>query len=209
MQITGGTVSYERRVKTGEFEWKQFTSILNFTSDKGEDPEAALHAASRIAVNHTHQMVGLLKAAPGEVKTTSAGGDAAKAAFADKAAGKTPAPAAPKKGAAKPPAAGKKAAAPTGQSISEGDGEPFDPLADDTPPAQTLPDDDITDLLGEAEPVTDAQLNQAAVAKATQTKNGGAIRQLGAKFGGGPAPKTLRDIPQEKRNAFLEELKKL
>lgn len=206
VQITGGTVSYQRRVKTGDFEWKEFTTSAAFTPDAKEDPADALKAASRIIVNHTHEMVGLLRAAPGTVKATPEG-EAAKAAFAQKA--EAPAEK-PKRGAAKPPAS-KKAAAPTGQAISEGEpGEgDFDPLADDVKPAVELPDDDITDLLGEQEPVTDEELNKAAVAKAQQTKNGAAIRQLGAKFGGGPAPKTLRNIPQDKRHQFLDELKKL
>ncbi len=56
------------------------------------------------------------------------------------------------------------------------------------------------------DPVTDAELGSATVAQNKRAQKPDAIRTLIAKYAG-PPPKQARDIPQDKRHAYLEELK--
>jgi hypothetical protein len=58
------------------------------------------------------------------------------------------------------------------------------------------------------EPVTDAELGSATVAQNKKIQKPDAIRALIAEFAGAP-PKQARDIPQDKRHAYLEKLKTL
>lgn len=73
-------------------------------------------------------------------------------------------------------------------------------------PAAMEDEDPLADLTGgKTEPVTDAELNAAVQAKNKAIKNPIAIREVVAKYNGGPG-KVLADIPQEKRHLFLKEL---
>lgn len=85
-----------------------------------------------------------------------------------------------------------------------------DPLADLGAEAST---DELDAILGSedapAPVVTDADLSKAITKKAGELKDGPRIRELANKFGGGPLPKQLRDIPAGKRWAFIQELNAL
>jgi hypothetical protein len=86
--------------------------------------------------------------------------------------------------------------------------------APETPaPAAVIEDDDPLGLgivvpEPAAEPVTDAELGSATVARNKAIQKPDAIRALIAEFAGAP-PKQARDIPQDKRHAYLEKLKTL
>lgn len=80
-------------------------------------------------------------------------------------------------------------------------------------PAPVVEDDDPLGLgivvpEAKVDPVTDAELGSATVAQNKKIQKPEAIRALIAEFAG-PPPKQARDIPQEKRHAYLEKLKTL
>ncbi len=90
--------------------------------------------------------------------------------------------------------------------------KPKDATVAATPaPAPVVEDDDPLGLgivvpEAKVDPVTDAELGSATVAQNKKIQKPEAIRALIAKYAGAP-PKQARDIPQEKRHAYLEELK--
>lgn len=198
MQITGGKVVFSRSVQPAQYETKKAEVEIQFTLAEGEKLENQLDIAAKFAQDKALEMVGLQKPAV----TTAA----PKAAVPTKAQGETtPAEKTGKEAAAEKLNAAdtKKAKAPpkTGAAISTGE-ERKDP-----------DNNDISDLLGETpaevKTITDKDLSAACNAQNGKMKEGApSIRKLIEKFAG-PLPKQVRDIPQEKRQAFLDELKAL
>lgn len=57
--ITGGEVTYLRRVKTGDYEHKELAVKLSFSLDDNEDYESAFEGVMWAAVSRSHNMLGL------------------------------------------------------------------------------------------------------------------------------------------------------
>jgi hypothetical protein len=55
MPITSGFVSYERRVKTGDFEHKHSAVTVHYAVDVGEDADALISLAGALATHHVFQ----------------------------------------------------------------------------------------------------------------------------------------------------------
>lgn len=106
-QITNGSARFLKRVKTGDYEHKEASTDISFAVGEGEDHAAVLAQASALAVQHTHEMLGL--AVPAVAQT---------------------APPVAKRGAKLPPAGETKAAAPDTTATAA------DPLAMGDEPAK-------------------------------------------------------------------------
>ena len=52
MPITSGFISYERRVKTGDFEHKHAAVTVHYAADPGEDADALISLAGALATKH-------------------------------------------------------------------------------------------------------------------------------------------------------------
>lgn len=230
MQITSGSVSYLRVVKDDDFGIKREAKVdLSFTVDGDEEVfVAALDAVKDTAVTKVHEML-RVKAQPATKSETAAAGPAtagtplpatqAPAAGSapmtdkDKLAAEALAKASKKTEEVDVTAAPKKTTKPkkapaeavgTGQAISTGE-ERKDPAQED----------DLSALFGEdekpaapAREVTDKELNEAAQKANARLKDSKKIIALKEKYVG-PMPKSLRDIPKEKREEFLKELEAL
>jgi hypothetical protein len=209
-QIVSGTIKFGRTVKTGDYENKRGDVELTFSVAEGEDPAATLDAVSREAHDRLNKILGIRVAgAPAPAATPITSVSTVQIPVAS-APGRTKADiekevtaaATPKKGPGRPPkppaptAAGP-APKPANDPLAIEPVEPVDPIEDLGGPAQTV--------------ITDKELSDAANRANTKTagKNVTAIRALNAKYGGGPVPKGLRDMPQGNRAAYLEELAKI
>ncbi len=198
-QITGGKYTYSRVVKDDDYGIKrEFTAELGFTVGE-DDPvgDIGIEIAQKV-VDIAHEKLRIKGSAP-------ATGPAA----AEVQARQGPPPPAP------PPAAGP---APINdkERLAQAAG-----LVPETPapkppkkapkldkPAPVAADDDLSSLFGDEapeQPITDKALNDAVQAKNAILKNPPKIVALKEKFAGA-LPKSLRDIPQEKRAVFLMEL---
>ncbi len=62
--ITNGHVSYERRVKTGDFEHKHAAVTLHYALDPGDDADALIELAGTLATRHVFKV---LRAKPAPV----------------------------------------------------------------------------------------------------------------------------------------------
>jgi hypothetical protein len=227
MNITNGTIGYSRVKKDEDFGInRKGEASLSFTFDEDETPDTSAveqavfdiahrlltkqFTAARAAELKTEPDAGpkVGEAVPPPVKPAAPSGsvpsDKEKLA-AEAGVGATAREALEKKTAAqfgqnaKPPRAPKKAkdapaaAAPAPAPVAEDD----DPLG----LGIVVPEPP-------AEPVTDAELGSATVARNKAIQKPDAIRALIAEFAGAP-PKQARDIPQDKRHAYLEKLKTL
>lgn len=209
-QITGGSVTYLRRVKTGDYEHKEAATTIQFSN--GENEEDISAQARAVAVDRTNEALGIKPAdAPVTQPSTPA-----------------TAPMKPRatRGAAKPPtvqalpntageAGGEVASSTTGGATSEAD-----PFADSglqeqiTAPASggTEPagsdngfDDDL--LSPPAKEINDKELVEALQAHNRKVNNSPGIRALVGKYVA--VPKRAQDIPQDQRRQFLDELAKV
>lgn len=221
MQIMGGKVTYARTVQPAQYESKKAEVEISFTLSDGEEMGDSLDRAGNWAMQKCHEMVGITKTVPvtataeklaEKVEAIAEGVKAAAETQKEtKGKGKTQA----EKDAAKAEAAakmnGKKAAAPLPdpedlpneptQAISSGD-------------ERVGPEDNDTSFLDEpstpAREIKDTELYEAAGKKNKELmpKHAGAspamIKALVQKFV--PLPKQLKDIPQDQRTRFLEQL---
>ena len=193
--ISGGEVCYGRTVKTGDFENKRVDVKLTFGVDDGEDVEAILTKVSITAVRKAHEMLGIpapaaatAAVAPKSVETAKAGkAGAAAVTKVEKTQMPTPA-------AAETVVDEKKVAVEQAQ-ISTG--------AERVDPAQVADELDETPA-----DITDAQLADAAKQKNATLKDPVRIKALRDKYAG-KTPSILSEIPKDKRQAFLDELKKM
>jgi hypothetical protein len=185
--ISGGEVTYGRTMKTGDYENKRVDVKLTFGVDDGEDVEAILTKVSITAVRKAHEMLGIpapaaatAAVAPKSAATTKAGKEAAAAVTKVE------------KVQTKPDAAEVVEDKP---AISTGDAR--------VDPAQ-MPDE----LDDASVDITDAQLADAAKQKNATLKDPVRIKALRDKYAG-KTPSILSEIPKDKRQAFLDELKKM
>ncbi len=237
MQITGGTVIFARSVQPAQFENKKAEVQLTFVLGDGENLDDKLDYVAGLAEAKALEMVGLRRAPKPEpasqatALTPPATGSNA-AAFDGPAATKPEETEAPGKTKADLEAemmakleADKKAEAPRGkkpqmpktepaptpepeteqQTIQTGEEDRKAP--DDEPTGDGVMDDLMSAAGAEETPVTDAEIQDRIMKRNTIIKNPVAIRGLIGKYVA--HPKTAREIPAEKRHAFLAELDKL
>jgi hypothetical protein len=220
VQITNGTIGYSRVKKDDDFGInRKAEASLSWSAEEGESPaqiklhieqieQAVFDIAHRLLTKQfTAARAAELKAEP--------------AATADVAVS-PPANPAPSTGSA-PPVNDKERLALEAKTVAQFGQNTKPPRAPrkpkDAPAAETLaptPVIEDDDPLGlgivvpeeKPEPVTDAELGSATVAQNKKIQKPDAIRALIAEFAG-PPPKQARDIPQERRHAYLAKLKTL
>jgi hypothetical protein len=197
-QITGGKFHYLRVVKDDDFGIKrEFQAELTFSVGENESPDEIMGFVAQKVVDVTHEKLRIRSAAP----TGAAAGEV-------QAKPGSP-PLAPLPAAAPAPVNDKeKLAAALVEKTTPKKGKKAPDIA------AAAPADDLDDLLGggtpkpAAKPITDKELNDAVQAKNATLKNPPKIVALKEKYAGA-LPKSLRDIPQEKRAEFLTELAEL
>jgi hypothetical protein len=196
MTITNGTIKYGQTIKTGEYENKRGDIELSFKIAEGEDHDAVLEHVKHVAHQHLHSMLGA--AAPTKIEKVPA--KPAKST-------KVPAPVQP---------APKPAADPSGMEEVESERPPVPALATGTPVHAGIVEENLDDIMGgiedDKEPareITDKELNDATQKCQSQNKNGVAIRKILGDLGIKTPPGRIIDLPQEKRQTYLDRLKEV
>lgn len=217
-QITNGKVSYGRTVKTGDYENKRADVEIGFNVGEGEDESEVLSRASNLAKYKCELLLGIAKElAPAEQPSVPVSTTHIAAAAAPAAANPT------RRGPAKKPPvidvvltdeekaeAAAKAKAATDAKADTASLDGLEEGLTEAEVAEAAGGDvsSIDDLLGaDAQPITDQALVEAITAKNVQINNAVAIKRVIGKFVN--PPKTVREIPAELRQAFLDELNKL
>lgn len=201
-RICGGTAMYGRTVKTGEYENKKAEVTINFDAEEG-DATDILNTASTMALAKVHEML--------QIKLPAS--HIPPAAVVAAADGK-------KRGAGRPSNAERAMQAAVkglpASNISTGE-ERKDPAAMDDfeveskAPIAKTPEVDLDDFGIEVpkQPViSDAEIGSALQRRQGELKDAPRIRALIAKYApaGANGLHNARDIPQEKRQDFLDEL---
>lgn len=184
-QISGGTVSYERRVKTGDYEHKHAAVTLTFSVGDGENYADVFDLASRQAVRKAHEILGFDVGTIEPPQAPSASSDAGE----------------PKRKPGRPPGTKMKQQIATPADAAE--------VTAEAPEAPAQPDDDFG--LGEepAAEVTDLQLTEAAKTRNAAIKAPVKIKELIKKYTPEGVQPHLTAIPQAQRSAFLSALGQL
>lgn len=222
VQITNGVVKYGRTVKTGDFENKRVDVELSFSITEEDNTDEVIAHVSDKAMAHAFRMLedgGEVKALPAK---TSAKAKAAPVLVKNEESEEEakPAKAAPKKAAAKMPEVVAPKADPsamedeeekqvTPKFLGKGKAPAANPASMEEDEEELEEDEGIDDLLGGGEPakeITDKDLDAAAQRCQAQHKNAPAIRKLLAKLGVKAPSGRLIDLPQDKRQQFLDEL---
>lgn len=189
--ITNGTVKYGRTVKTGDFESKRGDVELSFTVAEGEDANAAITKVERMAIGHVFDILGVKE-------------DSTRAVHVEVAKSEKEKPAkAPKMPTAVKPAV----IEPVDDLMSDIDGT----ISQTVAPVVESVDDGLGDLLGESvtEEITDKELMDAAQKCQSANKNSPAIRKILSDLGVKVPPGRIIDVPQAKRQTFLDSLKEV
>jgi hypothetical protein len=194
-QITGGSVMFGRVVQPAQYESKKAEVTLTFAIGEGEGHAGMLDMVAKEARAKALELVGL-KAPVGE-PTPKAETEQASPAATAPAAGKPPKAAKTAKTEASP-----KVEHPKGEVTVE----EVKQLISTDPENRAAPDD-LDELADKPVTISDDAIEAAGHAKAKKIGEGGGsrVRVLRDKYTG-TSHKTLRDIPQEKRAAFLKEL---
>lgn len=224
MQITNGRVIFTRTIRPADFEKKEASVELSFTIAEGESPDAAIEQAARTAQEKALQMVGLKPSTPpiqgpGSPGYRSGGDEAAKAQDETKeraAAALNAADPKPdgRRGPRKPPTVPAVAQKPDPAAVNDVQTS-ADAMKEQHAQADAAAVTD-EDLLG---PGTVPEITDQDIQKYITQKNGELIKTIGqespvkirkliVEFVGGP-PKGSRDIPQPRRQEFLDKLKAL
>ncbi len=202
-QVTNGVIEYGRVRKDDDYGINRSSKVqLTYTVDANEDPEAATAKVGDIAQRRVNALVfpekqqqpaTEAKAPVVQTPVTPASDKAklAEAAGAPKEEKKTR--------ASKPPKV--ELAASAEESVVEP--EPAKPAANSE---AGIGEEDL--LAGAAPEINDTELTSKVTHRAQATKNSAEIRKLIGKYGC-IAPKTVKDLPQELRAKFLEELEKV
>lgn len=194
--ILNGVIKFGRTVKTGDFENKRCDVELSFGTEEGKQvEEAALDNIGKLARRKVHELLEMQKPTEQtpEFLAPKTGNDK------DKLAAQVTGEEAPKKPAGrprKPPAAPQPEVDPAAMVDESAAAPVADPAA---------MDDDL--LSAAAVEVTDEDLTGAITRRNATIKNAPGIRALIGKYV--LPPKQARDIPQEARAKFMEELAKL
>ena len=204
-QITHGTITYGRTVKTGDYENKRAEASFSFTVADGEDHEEVADRASNLAYYHTHRLLGLQSSAEAPSDATAPEvTDRSTAAKRGPRSAKAPTPPPAPAPAPKTDPAAVTEAAPVVPGIAEpaAVSEPSAPAKPATDPATVAPPDDL--MTAAPSVITDKDLAEAVTRTNAKIKNAMAIRQLIGKYV--TPPQAVHDIPQDKRQAFLTQL---
>ncbi len=213
-QITGGRVVYGRTAQPAQYESKKAEAEFSYVVAEGEDHAPLMEQAMMLAKAKVHEMLGL----PADKVSTAAASKAPAATAA--ATPNAPAqPAARTKAdiekevvdaatpkttrAAKPP----KVPAATGQAISTGENreDPFQMTAADEPKANGTEFDLEPDP--KAKVWSDKDVQEAVAAVNDVIKDAIKIKEVIKKYV--QFPKGMKDIAQEQRAAFVEEVRGL
>jgi len=202
--MTGGSVTFERKIKPADYESKGAIVQLSFNIADGQDTQAVLDEVSKMAMGQALKMVGVQEQ-PGKTKA-----DLEKEAL-DRAGQGNP-PAASSKSPRKPPSSKK----------TEEKADPAkDPAAVDDAPAgerqvsanpedrkdPAAVDDALFSAADAPKEITDAELMQEITAHNAKVKNAPEIRKLIGEYV--KPPGQARDIPQNQREAFVKKLKEI
>ena len=196
VQITNGTVKHGRTVKTGDFENKRADVELSFNIPEGEDADAA--------IAHVHQKA---KAHLTQILCEEAPQAPAKAAAPRKAAApKVPVPAT----VAQPSAPKVDASVIEDAPVEEQEKVPGFLTGGKSAAVQDR--DEIDNFIYQdegaetAREITDKDLNDATQKCQAANKNSPAIRKLLNELGIKVPPGRIIDLPQEKRQVYLNKL---
>lgn len=231
-QITGGSVRYMERAKTGDYEYAEAELSFNIRVDDGDSHQGIAREAAVEAMNITRSMLGLSNLTLSSdrrrtgrpPKASPPAGEPAKPALqqaveavndpAEVVANPTPAPQTPGSAAGQPAPAGASDPATIVDNVTQLPGP-----AGSTPspaPSQTSSGHDPAAIVDESlfmatvAEITDKRLMDEIMAMNTklQPKLGEeAPRKIRAKIGDYVTPPgQARDIPQAKRAAFLADL---
>jgi hypothetical protein len=196
VQITNGTIKYGRTIKTGDFEGKRGDVELSFNIPEGEDAHEAVERVHETVKHHLHLILGHDEDTPDRARP--------------------PKPAKETRTTKKLPAAAKEET-----KSAETVDEPKDPaflakeLAEKKAAeakAGEIVDNDplgLGDLMGEGEPakeITDKELTDATQKCQSRAKNAPAIRKALNELGIKTPPGRIIDLPQEKRQEYLNKL---
>ena len=210
MQITGGSVTFSRTVQPAQYESKKAEVTLTFTLDEGATLDTAqtfLAEVSNVAKTRALNDIGLKVAATASVEPTAAPvGLKGNVVDEDRP-----------KSTRGPKSKAEKEAAKVAEIAKINQADPLDlepqrdTVAEAANEAQEAAGSDAdADLLESSpppQPVTDKDMMDAVSKKMTDTGNSKAIKDIRSKYV--QPPLGIKDIPQNKRPAFLEDLKKV
>jgi hypothetical protein len=191
VKVTNGVIKYGRSIKTGDFESKRGDVELSFTIAEGADADEAIAAVEGMAIKHVFDILGHQE------------DSARKAAPKAEAAGKAPKP--PKATAA----ATTKAA--DASDVEEPPAPKFIEKEVAAKAAAAPAEENLDDLLcmEPTKEITDKELTDATQKCQAAVKNAPAIRKLVADMGVKMPPGRIIDIPQDKRQEYLDKLKEV
>ncbi len=213
--ITNGSVSYERRVKTGDFEHKHASVTVHYALEQGEDANEAdklIAIAGSLATGHVYQM---LRAKPAIVQPSTASDTPAPVPVEH--APVVPAPvdvvdpvvAEPVVTNLRQAKRVAKAKAPVTNFVVEefasgGDGGSLTIDHEPAPTPEPVVEDDFT---AEAPAATDAEMGQALSRVNAKLKDAAKIRALIGEFVQSGQSYSL--IPNVRRGEFMQKLEEL
>lgn len=198
MQVTNGVIKYGETRKIADFESKTASVELSFMVNEDEDADYSTDFVGNMVHRHFANMIGMKTAGVSPVAST-----------AKPAAGKTAAkaPKIPTTPAADKPAA--KSTADTSALVEE-------PEAPAAATKEEAPEDyGLDDLMGGDAPhphvkeITDKELADSTQQCQAKNKNGLAIRKALNDCGVKHPPGRIIDLPQEKRQEYLDKLKEI
>lgn len=204
-QITGGRVCYSRTVQPAQYESKKVEAELFFAVDEGEDHTAIFSRAAAEAHGKVYEMLGIKPADKPAISdkqrlaSEKTGGDTGEVVTGKPTAEK---PARTKKTA--PPPAKAEDPASMGEPATTAPSAPGAAPAAPANPASPADIEDEFDALPAAE-ITDQQLSDAMSKKNAEIKDTRRLKELVGKYGVARS----RELPQDKRAAFLLELNAL
>jgi hypothetical protein len=212
--ISNGSVVFERRVRTGDFEHKHASITVHFALDPGESHDIVA-TAGRLAFGHVHQLLGF-RPAP-EVPVPDAGNGPVPGAVAPVCAGAdvplepvSDGPADIPLEGLPPPVTNLKAAKRAAAKKDKG----IDVVSDTVPEVVHIPPavveavrEIVEDFTAEAPAATDAELGQALSRKMAQLKDRPKIQTLLGQFV--QAGQSYSLIPAVRRGEFMQKLEAL
>jgi hypothetical protein len=201
--ITGGSVTFGRTIQPAQYESKKSEVTVTFAVAENEtraQAQALLDGAASMAQTKALELVGL-KPAKVEPKVEEPKADPLAKVVDEERPGSKRSPGRPPKAAEKPPETPAEDPLALAESTAE--------AANEAAEAAQHKDADEDLLAGAAapQPISDKEILDAVTKKMAEISNGPAIKAVREKFV--QTPKGVRDIPQEKRKEFLEELAKL
>ena len=205
--IQNGSIKYGETRKLAEYESKTGHVELSFSIDEGADPDEAIQHVTEMVHRHAHHVLNLKQSAasPDVSATKAPAGKAARTPTKIPATPVADKPAAKSSGAAAAMVEEPGAAATTEM--------PPIPASLKREPATVIPEDDgLGDLMGGAEPaklITDKELTDHTQQCQAKNKNAPAIRKALNDCGVKHPPGRIIDLPQERRQEYLDKLKEI